>query len=436
MNLVDLFAGAGGWSHGWRTATGREPLVALNHCDHAIELHRLNHPGTEHFASDVWRTDPLQAIRGRRVDWMHASPDCRHFSRAKGAKPLSNRVRLLAWSLLRWARAARPPILSLENVEEFEDWGPLDRNERPIERRKGESFQRWVGQLCRMGYVVDWRVLCAADFGAPTIRRRLFLIARRDGKPIVWPAPTHADPKEPGLFRKLQPWRTAAECIDWSLPCPSIFGRKRPLADATCRRIAAGIVRFVLNGRPFLVETGNGERKGQAPRTRSVDVPMGTVTATGSQGAVCAAWIQQNFGGMVGKPMRVPLPTVTSRDHHSLVQAELDGAGRAQQVAAFLFQYYSSGGQLSRADAPLPAVVTKARHGLVQVVIDGRSYTITDIGLRMLQPRELARAQGFPDSYQLRGTISQQIARIGNSVCPQVAAAIVAANLGLEAAVA
>ena len=464
LACVDLFAGAGGWSHGWRMATGREPLVAVNHCDHAIHLHRLNHPGTEHWPADVWTVDPLQAVRGRSVDWLHGSPDCTHFSRAKGGKPREQKIRALAWVLHEWARAARPRILSLENVGEFVGWGPLDDAGQPIRERAGETFREFVAALRGLGYVVDWRVLCAADFGAPTIRKRLFLIARRDGEPIRWPVPTHADPTKRDLFTAgLQPWRTAAECIDWSRPCPSIFGRKRPLAPATCRRIAAGIVRFVLQGKPFLVTL-----RGTGPSHLHGDdaaAPLRTVAAGGQHHALVAAFLQQNFTGMVGKPLRVPVPTITARDHHSLVAAHLtqfrdgdrnrsleqpmptvtSGAGSARPagaahatgvVAAFLTQYYGQGGTASRADAPLPAVVTRARHGLVTVTIDGAEFVVADIGLRMLEPRELARAQGFPDSYVLEGTKAQQIARIGNSVCPAVAEAIVRANLGREAAVA
>jgi len=461
VNAVDLFAGAGGWSHGWRTATGHEPMLAVNHCAHAVHLHELNHPGTEHHLKDVWEVDPTQALRGRHVDWLHGSPDCTHFSRAKGGKPRKQRIRALAWVLARWARACLPRVVSLENVAEFEDWGPLDKAGHPIKARAGETFRRFVGQLRRLGYVVDWRVLCAADYGSPTIRKRLFLIGRRDEQPIVWPEPTHVDPKKRHLFgAHLLPWRTAAECIDWSIPCPSVFERKRPLAPATCRRIAAGIVRYVLHGKPFLVETGNGERHGQVPRTRGIDEPLWTVTGKGSQGALVAAFLQQNYGGMVGKPFRVPVPTITARDHHSLVAATLatlrgtgsshlhgdavseplrtvsSGGQHHALVAAFLTTYYSQGGTANRVDAPMPAVVTKARHGLVTVTIDGAEYVLADIGLRMLEPRELARAQGFPDSYVLEGTKAQQIARIGNSVCPQVAAAIVRANIGREAAVA
>ncbi len=409
LAAVDLFAGAGGWSHGWREATGDEPMVAVNHCAHAVHLHRLNHPATEHFLEDVWSVDPAKAVAGRRVDWLHGSPDCTHFSRAKGGKPREQKIRGLAWVLVDWAREARPRFLSIENVAEFETWGPLDAEGQPIKARAGETFREFVAALRGLGYAVDWRVLCAADFGAPTIRRRLFLVARRDGQPIRWPDPTHADPSKRDLFSAgLQPWRTAAECIDWSIPCPSIFGRKRPLAPATCRRIAAGIVRFVLSAKPFLAVTGN---------------------------RLCAAFIAQHYGGQVGKSLRDPLPTITSQDHHSLVEVRTGGDGK--RFAAFLTSYYSQGSTSSSLRRPMPAVVTHDRHGLVTVRLeDGAKLEFGDIGMRMLAPRELARAQGFPDSYVLEGTKAEQIARIGNSVVPQVAAAIVRANMGREACVA
>jgi len=480
LNAVDLFAGAGGWSHGWRMATGTEPLLAVNHCAHAIHLHTLNHPGTEHLPKDVWEVLPQFALRGRRVDWLHGSPDCTHFSRAKGGKPREQKIRALAWVVVEWAKAARPRFISCENVGEFVTWGPLDAEGHPIKERAGETFAEFIAALRRLGYSVEWRVLCAADYGAPTIRKRLFLLARNDGMPIRWPEPTH------GAGRPL-PWRTAAEVIDWSIPCPSIFARKRPLAPATCRRIAAGIVRFVLNGRPFLVclthggrlescdeplrttTTANGgERALVAPSLvamRGTDdrhlhgedaaAPLRTVSAGGQHHGLVAAFLQQNFTGMVGKPLRVPVPTITARDHHSLVAATLlaNNSNNAPQradaplgtvttgdrhflVASFLTHYYSQGGTASRIDAPLPAVVTRARHGLVTVEIDGTDYVLADIGLRMLEPRELARAQGFPDSYVLEGSKADQIARIGNSVCPQVAEALVRANIGRAAEVA
>jgi DNA (cytosine-5)-methyltransferase 1 len=394
LNAVDLFAGAGGWSQGWREATDCEPMVAVNHCAHAVRLHRLNHPGTEHFLEDVWSVDPAAAAAGRRVDWLHGSPDCTHFSRAKGGKPREQKIRGLAWVLVDWANSLRPRFLSLENVAEFETWGPLNDDGQPEKARAGETFGEFVAALAGLGYAVDWRVLCAADFGAPTIRRRLFLVARRDGQPIRWPEPTHGEGRP-------RPWRTAAECIDWSIPCPSIFGRKKPLAEATCRRIAAGIVRFVLSAKPFLAVPGN---------------------------RLVAAFIAQHYGGQVGKSLRSPLPTITATDHHSLVEVRTGGDGK--RFASFLTSYYSEGGTSSSLRRPMPAVVTHDRHGLVRVTLDdGAQLEFGDIGMRMLQPRELARAQGFPDSYRLEGTKREQTARIGNSVVPQLAAAIVRANL-------
>jgi DNA (cytosine-5)-methyltransferase 1 len=394
LNAVDLFAGAGGWSQGWREATDCEPMVAVNHCAHAVRLHRLNHPGTEHFLEDVWSVDPAAAAAGRRVDWLHGSPDCTHFSRAKGGKPREQKIRGLAWVLVDWANSLRPRFLSLENVAEFETWGPLNDDGQPEKARAGETFGEFVAALAGLGYAVDWRVLCAADFGAPTIRRRLFLVARRDGQPIRWPEPTHGEGRP-------RPWRTAAECIDWSIPCPSIFSRKKPLAEATCRRIAAGIVRFVLSAKPFLAVPGN---------------------------RLVAAFIAQHYGGQVGKSLRSPLPTITATDHHSLVEVRTGGDGK--RFASFLTSYYSEGGTSSSLRRPMPAVVTHDRHGLVRVTLDdGAQLEFGDIGMRMLQPRELARAQGFPDSYRLEGTKREQTARIGNSVVPQLAAAIVRANL-------
>ena len=417
MNAIDLFAGAGGWSHGWTEATGHEPMVAVNHCAHAVRLHTLNHPSTEHWCESVQDVSPHAAVRGRRVDWLHLSPDCTHFSRAKGGKPRKQEIRGLAWLGVDWAEAVRPAVLSLENVAEFEGWGPLDADGQPIKARAGETFQEFVAELRDLGYQVEWRVLSAADYGAPTIRRRLYLIARCDGRPIRWPEPTHG----PG---RAKPWRTAAECIDWTLPCPSIFTRKKPLAEATLKRIAAGVVRFVLKGQPFIVTCNHS---GDGFRGQGLDEPMKTITASRDAHGLVAAFLARHYTGMVGEDLRKPLPTVTAIDHHSLVTATLGGA-QANPVAAFITTYYQQGGTANRVDQPLPAVVTKARHGLVTIEINGNSYAITDIGMRMLAPRELARAQGFPDSYVLEGTKAQQIARIGNSVCPQVAEAIVRAN--------
>jgi DNA (cytosine-5)-methyltransferase 1 len=472
--IVDSFAGGGGASLGIERALGRPVDLAINHDADAIAMHAANHPHAVHLAEDVWKVDPLDATGGAEVDLLWASPDCKHFSRAKGSKPVEKRIRGLAWVVVKWARDVRPAVICLENVREFQEWGPLTADQRPCVKRKGLTFRRFVGNLRALGYVVDFRVLDAADFGAATHRRRLFLIARCDGLPIVWPAPTH------GPWRA-HPWRGAHEIIDWSIPCPSIFGRSRPLADATLRRIANGIRRYVFDcPKPFIV-SGYGEREGQAPRFIPVEDPLPAVVATAKHSvctpylaplthhgddrtngphdplptitcahrgefALIAPHLQQFFGGMVGKDLREPVPTVTATDHNALAAAFLTKfygtstgssmfaptptstaqGGHLGQVRAFLVKYFgtSTGGQ-SLYDS-LHTITAKDRFGLVPV--NGEPYQLVDIGLRMLTPRELARAQGFPDSYELTGTKTSQVARIGNSVCPVMAEVIVRAN--------
>jgi DNA (cytosine-5)-methyltransferase 1 len=275
--IVDNFAGGGGASMGIEAALRRCVDLAINHDRAAVEMHSINHPHTRHLCEDVWQVDPVEATAGRRVGLAWFSPDCKHFSRAKGGKPVEKRIRGLAWIVVKWAKLGRPRVIILENVREFEEWGPLDKYNMPCQKRKGQTFRRWVSSIRSLGYAVEWRMLNAADYGAPTHRRRLFLIARCDGKPIVWPAPTH------GPGRKA--YRTAAECIDWSLPCPSIFltreeGRKlgvnRPLAEKTMRRIAMGLKRFVLdNPKPFIVHTTHAGHR----RPHGIDEPVPTVTA-------------------------------------------------------------------------------------------------------------------------------------------------------------
>lgn len=256
---VDLFAGAGGASEGIRRATGESPVLAVNHDAHAIESHGRNHSDAAHALCDVAALDPVAAVGRRPVDLLWGSPDCTHFSRAKGKAPRSAKIRALAWQVYEWARVLRPRAVCIENVPEFKTWGPLDEAGQPIPERAGEEYRRFLAALEALGYRVDVRVLCCADYGAPTIRRRLFLIARRDGAP-VWPEPTHG----PG---RAAPWRTAAEIIDWGEPVPSIFERRRPLAPATLRRIAAGIDRYVLRAaRPFLVCLTHGGRLERAPQ--------------------------------------------------------------------------------------------------------------------------------------------------------------------------
>lgn len=264
--IVDSFAGGGGASTGIEMALGVSPDIAINHDAEALSMHSANHPATLHLPHNVWKVDPLAVTAGRPVGLLWASPDCKHFSKAKGGKPVARNIRDLAWVVVRWARQVRPRVICLENVEEFQGWGPLLADGMPCPDRKGETFRQWTGELRKLGYKVEWRELRACDYGAPTIRKRLFLIARRDGRPIVWPKPTHGDPKSEAVRAgRLLPWRTAAEIIDWSLPCPSIFltkeearaaGCKRPLADATMARIAKGVQRYVIDAeRPFVVRT-------------------------------------------------------------------------------------------------------------------------------------------------------------------------------------
>jgi DNA (cytosine-5)-methyltransferase 1 len=508
-NVVVLFAGAGGACRGISDALGRDPAVAINHDQGAIGMHALNFRGTRHLCENLLKVQPFRP-RGRAIDLLWASPDCTDHSRAKGGKPRETGRRYLAWIVLEWARAVLPRVIALENVPEFEEWGPLYPEDHPdprlrnrrIPERRGETFAEFVAGLRLAGYRVEWRVLNAADYGAPTARKRLFMLARCDGQPIPWPAPTHGPER--------LPWRTAAECIDWSIPCRSIFTRRRELAPATQRRIAEGIRRYVLQAaRPFvvclthgarcesidepmrtittagggeravvvpslirtdmtsdghlrgiasleeptrtittaggiglvapvLVQTGYGERPGQAPRALDIGAPLGTVVAGGQKHGLVSAFLTRDYGGGPGgKPNRggsleEPTHTVTAQDHHRLVGCELtpEPAGHCQAVAAFLTKFYGSGGQWSSLADPMHTISTIDRMGLVVVHLDGHPYVISDIGFRMLEPRELATAQGFGPDYVLVGTKREQVARIGNAVCPPVARAITAALFG------
>lgn len=255
--VIDLFAGGGGASEGVARATGRDPDIAINHDAMALAMHAANHPRSRHYHSNIWEVKPLEATAGAPVGFLWASPDCKDFSKAKGGKPRDKNIRALAWVVVWWARLTSPRVIALENVEEFKDWGPLDADGNRIKARRGETFRRWVGWLERLGYRVEWRELRAADYGAPTIRKRLFVIARRDGEPIVWPEPSHEPRRKPGMLPGLHhraPYRSAAECINWDRLCPSIFDRAKPLADATLRRIARGIQRYVIDAdQPFIV---------------------------------------------------------------------------------------------------------------------------------------------------------------------------------------
>lgn len=411
--IIDSFAGGGGASTGIFQATGRHPNYAINHDESALVMHKANHPQTKHLEEDIWAVNPSDLVGDREVGLLWASPDCKHFSRAKGSKPVDKDIRGLAWNTITWAEQTRPDRIFLENVPEFQDWGPVTAAGKPIKSKRGETFAQWVKALEKLGYEVQWRVLQACDYGAPTTRTRLYLIARCDGKPIAWPAATHGAGK--------MPYIPASTCIDWSLPGRSIFGRKKPLAEKSLERIARGMKKFVF---------GDEADRFIRPVGDKIDLP----------------WIAQYFGGETGKPMKDPLPTITATDHHALVSTFLTkyygtstglsmnspmptvtaGGNHFGLVRAFLIKYYGCGFGQGLAE-PIHTITTKDRFGLVQV--HGQDYQIADITLRMLQPHELAAAQGFPKDYVLTGTKSSKTAKIGNSVVPIMARVLVGANL-------
>ncbi|MEM8791055.1 MAG: DNA cytosine methyltransferase [Pseudomonadota bacterium] len=550
--IIDSFAGGGGASTGITRALGRSPDIAINHDADALAMHEANHPETRHVNSSVYAVDIRDLIGGEEIDLLWASPDCKHFSKAKGGKPVAKHIRDLAWVIVHWCevlhRSRRgeqmPKVILLENVEEFRDWGPLGEDGKPDPLKKGHTFTLWWRRLRALGYKVKWRELRACDYGAPTIRKRFFLVARRDGHPIVWPEPTHAAPGS-DLVKAgtLKAHRTAAEIIDWSLPCPSIFDTseeilkksgiraKRPLAEATLRRIAKGVKRYVLDavepfivtcnhqgehfcgqgldqpfctvtanrdahglivptlapfvsyaqhgGRcrdardplhtvtastkdqncvvvPTLVQTGYGERDGQSPRVPGLEKPLGTIVAGGSKHALVAAFLAQHNGGMVGHDAREPVSTITMRGtQQNVVAAHLlslkgsarrdrtvdaplatvcAGGGHAAMVSAFMVKYYGPniGQELHE---PLHTVTSRDRFGLITVEISGETFVIADIGMRMLTPRELYRAQGFPDDYVIEQSIAgraftktAQIRMCGNSVPPDLAFVLAKAN--------
>lgn len=535
--IVDNFAGGGGASTGIEIAIGRSVDIAINHDPAAIAMHRANHPATEHYTEDVWKVDPVEACAGRPVALAWFSPDCKHHSKAKGGKPVSKKIRGLAWVAVKWAKAVHPRVIMLENVEEFQDWGRLDEKNRPDPRYKGETFRRFVGQLEKLGYHVEYRLLRACDYGAPTIRKRFFLIARCDGRRIVWPEPTHAAPDSLEVAVGIKkPWVPVADVLDFSLPCPSIFASSkeimeqygiravRPLSENTMRRIAKGIMKFVVNNpKPFIVSiaqtgfagdgrqysvseplrtvvskaehcvcvpvlmrnnenavgsdarepigtiTTGGHHMLIAPsiiqyhseqddgvRGQTVDKPIMTVDASNRYGMV-SAFISKFYGGGNTSPasdVGDPLPTVTAIDHNAVCAAYItqfnnycDGqvvddplntitakSNHFGEVRAFLVKYYGSGDNAVSCEKPAPTITVKDRMGLVTV--RGQDYKIVDIGLRMLTPRELFDAQGFPSDYIIDVDAdgksypkSEQVARCGNAVCPPIPTALVRANL-------
>ena len=538
--IVDNFAGGGGASTGIELATGYSVDIAINHDPEAIKMHKANHPYTKHYCEDVWQVNPVAACKGHPVGLAWFSPDCKHFSKAKGDKPKDKKIRGLAWVACRWAGLVRPRVIMLENVEEFTTWGPLNRRHHPIKAKKGKTFKKFVQQLTDLGYEVQFKALVAADYGAPTMRKRFFMIARCDGKPIVWPEPTHAPAdSEKAKAGLLKPYVGAYTQLDFSLPCPSIFDTSeeikekygiravRPLAPKTMERIARGLKKFVIdNAEPFIVQVNHSGAKsdyckssneplstitgkhgfgivepymvqiGQtgfaADRSKDVRKPLTTIVSKNEHCLISPTLIQyhsetaqgdvrgqtikdpimtvdsSNRYGLVtsflhkyydggykgaGESMEKPLPTVTSWDHNSVVTANLiqmnnhcdgrdvrdpiptitAGDGHFGEVRAFLIKYYGQGtGQDIK--TPLDTVTARDRFGLV--TINGTDYQIVDIGLRMLEPRELYGCQGFPADYIIDHDYtgktyprSEQVRRCGNAVCPPIPAALVRANL-------
>lgn len=457
--IVDNFAGGGGASTGIEMALGRPVDIAINHDPKALAMHEINHPKTMHLCENVWQVDPVKITRGRDVELAWFSPDCTHHSKAAGKKPLDKNIRGLAWVVPRWGALKRPNMMMLENVQEFMDWGPLTRSKRPCKRRKGLIFDRFVQQIRALGYQVEFEKLIASHYGAPTSRKRLFMIARRDKQKIVWPEATHG----PGLKR----YRTAADIIDWSLPCHSIFmskeqgralGIKRPLAENTLKRIARGLWKFVINNpKPYIVKTGHTNWN-QANGIEDPDDPLSTIV-TQPEHYLVMPMITRNLGWGTGHKIDEPAHTILTNDRGqtTLVTAHMiklrnnstgtladepvptitAGGGHIGEVRYFMMKYYGNNtGQIIT--DPLHTITNQDRFGLVAV--HGDLYQIIDIGFRMLTRRELYLAQGFPADYIIEFdyngkllTKTDQGRMVGNSVPPQIVEALVSANVSQRA---
>lgn len=453
LSVADLFCGAGGTSAGAMEALealGYRPrLTAINHWPVAIATHSLNHPGARHLTTSIDNINPRDLFAEGELDLLWASPECTHHSVARGGRPINDQSRATAWCVVRWAEALRPPVILVENVPEFLSWGGLGTDGRPLARKKGATFMAWVAALESLGYKVGWRKLCAADYGDPTTRQRLFVQAVRGRRKIVWPDATHAEHREDELWAERRaPWRSTRDAvIDWSIKGGSIYKRKRPLSANTVQRIMEGLAKF---GGPCLVAMEHGGS------VRSLDDPINTITtAKGGAHALVQPFIVKLRGttsehiSSSAHPVTEPLDTVSaSGKHHALVEPFLihsahSGSGRRPievdeplptvtgnrgdiaLIEPFLIEYYGNGGA-EPVSQPLNTVTCKDRHALVQpeVRIDGKSYVL-DILFRMLQPHELAAAQGFPVDYQFSGTKSDQVKQIGNAVPRHLARAIV-----------
>lgn len=509
--IVDNFAGGGGASTGIELAAGRPVNIAINHDAAAILLHKTNHPHTEHIQASVWDVDPEEVCAGRPVGLAWFSPDCKHFSKAKGAALVDRNIRGLAWIVLRWAGTVRPRVIILENVEEFQTWGPV-RKGKPVKSKSGQTFRKWLSQLKALGYAVEYRELVAADYGAPTTRKRFVLIARCDGQPIRWPERTHA-PRDSEEVKsgKCKPWRSAAEIIDWTVPMYSIFASKqeikekygvnavRPLADNTLRRIIRGVDKFTIkSGKPFIVEcnptmepftfsntggsvgspadapvhtirTAGGQvlaaanliqyhtEQSEDVRANGLDASLPTVDASNRYGLTAAHLVEFYGNGQAIDP-EDPMHTVTSHDREALIATHIvkfKGPDIGQSpdaplqtvtainpfaLASVKTVKYAPGTDLGYWPQ-IRALLNKycgyklADDEILLLWIRGAWRYICDISMRMLTPRELYNAMGFPPDYIIEHDYTgkpypkaQQVARCGNAVCPQMASAVVRVN--------
>ncbi len=446
VKAVDLFCGAGGTSAGLYNACiamGKKvDLVAINHWKRAIQTHRTNHPEARHLCVPLESVNPREAVPSGHLDLLVASPECIHFSRARGGLPMNDQLRASAWHTLRWFEMLRIDNALYENVESFLDWGPLGVNGRPLKKRKGETFQAFINALRSLGYTVEYRILNAADYGDPTSRHRLFIMARRGNKPIIWPQPTHTT----------ESYRTARDIIDWDIPGKSIFTRKKALSRATLNRIAAGLRKYGgKSAEPFLVMLyGTND-------ARSVDRPLPTVTAGGGHIGVCEPFIVQYHGNHVGKndadartyEIVKPLPTLDTSNRYALCEpflAVIKGTSKNKSIddpvptittrqhlalcEPFITKYYGTAGAVSIND-PLDTITTKDRFGLVTPYTDGE--VVYDIRFRMLQPSELAAAMSFDKEYKFTGNKTEQVKQIGNAVPVRTAQALCTALLTAKA---
>ena len=425
--IIDCFAGGGGASVGIEMALGRPVDIAINHDPQAIRMHKVNHPDTLHLTEDIFKVDLQKYVKGRHVALMWASPDCTSHSKAKGGQPRKSGLRILPWAVYKHAKVILPDVIIMENVEEIQQWGPLDKNGHPIKERKGEDYKKFISAMKGLGYIFESRELVAADYGAPTTRKRWYAIFRRDGKDIVWPEQTHFKDSKPK-------WKQCGKYIDWADLGKSIFDRPKPLAEATQKRIANGIRKYILESKPYIVQDKraaafiiqyHGEQKAGDARGQLLSDPIKTIDTSNRYGLV-TAFITKFYKSGIGQGCDEPLHTITTSPGHFGL------------VSAFLIKYYGSGGG-QEMRMPLSTITTKDRFGLVNVVldIDGEQYIIKDIFLRMLKPEELKRMQGFPDDYIIDRDldldwkpypIKEQVARIGNSVVPVMAEALVKAN--------